>query len=150
MKHYFREMFPIVDWSLTGCRISIYGFLKKFDRLLARIIKNQNIRLKMDWSTIQAVVDGLNLFFIEQKPFVLSGYVSSIATELMKMLRDSYPPVTGRGIQEALLTNQLATYKSNQINSPNTVKDSIAKFMSIVVALKAPDLMNNNLFYPTH
>lgn len=73
-------MFGLVDWALGGSRFAIFTLLKKFDRLLQRIIKNQHIRNRVDWESIQAIVDGLNKFFLNHKTFIISSHVASIVS----------------------------------------------------------------------
>ena len=154
-------MFGHVDWSMQGnkslllslkckpiskigCRIAIFHLLKKFDRLLQRIIQKQHIRNRVDWESIQAVVDGLNKFFLAHKTFIISSHISSIVSAFIVVLTDDYPPGT-RALHEAFIGSNLTAYKSNQLHSPLFLKETIITFLSIVISLRAPDIQLNTV-----
>lgn len=143
MIKYFHCMFPSLDWSLNEMRPCLYTFFKRIDRIFIRMVKSQNLRRKIDWRSLIAIVQGLRMLFVKQSAFILSNYMPHIINSLLILLVDNYP-VTNRGITEGL--HQLASCRNNQESSPRELKDAIANFFSVVVMLRVDGLSLKVIF----
>ena len=49
-------------------------------------------------------------------------------------------------LQKAFIGSNLNAYRSNQLHSPLFLKETITTFLSIVIALRAPDFQLNSVF----
>ena len=71
---------------------------------------SQNLRRKIDWSSIISIVQGLGLLMKEKPVYLLSSYIQNILNSLVTLLIDNYPSAT-RGISEGL---QLASARNGK------------------------------------
>ena len=126
MSHYFLKVFPVLDWSPVNLRQTLFNFFKRLDRIFARLVKryktrknyysskkkhfSQNLRRKIDWSSIISIVQGLGLLMKEKPVYLLSSYIQNILNSLVTLLIDNYPSAT-RGISEGL---QLASARNGK------------------------------------
>ena len=108
---YFNEMFPFVDWTMPTGRIGIGNLLKRFDRLLQKIVKCNGTRARLEWSSLISVIDGIRKMFLQQRAFVISNHVAAMSQSMVAILSDNYPVEKGGLVSEALLSRSLGKFR---------------------------------------
>ena len=51
-------VFPATDWSGVSMKPVITGFLRRLDKMMAKIHKNQKIYVSIDWKAVSSVLAG--------------------------------------------------------------------------------------------
>ena len=146
MIKYFQVLFPAVDWTpMEIMRPSLYTFFKRIDRILVRLVKSQNLRRKLDWRSITAIIEGLRKLLTKHPAFLMSSQMPHIIKSLMILLVDNYPTAS-RGIHEGL--HQLASYRNSQESSPRELKAAVADFLSVVVTVRTEGVTLSGIVQP--
>ena len=85
--------------------------MKRFDRLLQKIVKCNGTRARLEWTSLISVIDGIRKMFLQQRAFVISNHVASMSQSMVAILSDNYPVEKGGLVSEALLSNSLGKFR---------------------------------------
>ena len=111
MDLYFNEMFPFVDWTMSHGRIGIGDLMKRFARMLQKIVKCNATRARLEWTSLISITDGIRKMFLQQRAFVISNHVAAMCQSMIAILSDNYPVEKGGLVSEALLSRSLGKFR---------------------------------------
>ena len=104
-------MFPFVDWTMPMGRIGIGDLLKRFGRMLQKIVKCNATRARLEWTSLISITDGIRKMFLQQRAFVISNHVAAMSQSMVAILSDNYPVEKGGLVSEALLSRSLGKFR---------------------------------------
>ena len=108
---YFNEMFPLVDWTMVYGRVGIGDLLKKFGRMLQKIVKCNATRARLEWTSLISITDGIRKMFLQQRAYTISNHVAAMCQSMVAILGDNYPVEKGGLVSEALLSRSLGKFR---------------------------------------
>ena len=59
LKNYMTNVFPNTDWSQVSMKPVLINFLRRLEKMMSKIHKNQRIYVTTDWSSVAAILSGL-------------------------------------------------------------------------------------------
>jgi hypothetical protein len=59
---------PLTDWALVAMKPVITCFLRRLDKMMAKIHKNHRIYVAADWKAISVILSGIIYFTVLDKP----------------------------------------------------------------------------------
>ena len=59
LKSYMTNVFPFTDWSQVAMKPVLINFLRRLEKMMSKIHKNQKIYVSTDWSSVAAILTGL-------------------------------------------------------------------------------------------
>ncbi len=55
---YMSQVLPLTDWALVAMKPVITSFLRRLDKMMAKIHKNHRIYVAADWKAISVILSG--------------------------------------------------------------------------------------------
>ena len=59
LKNYMINVFPHTDWSQVAMKPVLINFLRRLEKMMIKLFKNQKIYMSTDWSSVSAILSGL-------------------------------------------------------------------------------------------
>jgi hypothetical protein len=61
---YMSQVLPLTDWALVSMKPVITSFLRRLDKMMAKIHKNHRIYVAADWKAISVILSGKIIPFL--------------------------------------------------------------------------------------